>query len=113
MNQIQFIKPYRYLEHWVFDDPAVGLDKEPFVMGMGEIISAILGEKGIRNADEGFFAYFSAAPMPGAEQLHWLREESGGNWYRWRDMEGWLCPALFRYFDTAPPVIHIRAAQAS
>jgi hypothetical protein len=49
---------------------------------------------------------FSASPFPGAQvTLEWLREEFGGNWYRWPEgkMEGWLCPALFKYFDQAPP----------
>lgn len=33
-----------------------------------------------------------------------LREEYGGNWY-WcpqLELEGWLCPALFMYFEKAP-----------
>jgi len=24
-------------------------------------------------------------------------------------MEGWLCPALFRYFDKAPPELYVKA----
>lgn len=35
----------------------------------------------------------------------------GGNWY-WNEslgMEGWLCPALFKYFDTAPERIYAQA----
>jgi hypothetical protein len=32
---------------------------------------------------------------------HWYREESGG-------AEGWLCPALFCYFQTPPPRIFVR-----
>lgn len=24
-------------------------------------------------------------------------------------MEGWLCPALFLYFQSAPPLIYVRA----
>jgi hypothetical protein len=37
-------------------------------------------------------------------------DEDGGNWYRSADldMEGWLCPALFRYFDQAPKRIYAR-----
>ena len=36
--------------------------------------------------------------------LEWAREEVGGNVYAWRerDLEGWLCPALLRYFPEAP-----------
>jgi len=34
-----------------------------------------------------------------------------GNWYRADEppMEGWLCPALFRYFDEAPPELYVKA----
>ena len=40
----------------------------------------------------------------------WLRAGEGGNWYRSEDhgMEGWLCPALFKYFDEAPELIFAR-----
>jgi hypothetical protein len=36
-------------------------------------------------------------------KLEWRREEYGGNWYYSPqfDMEGWLCPALFKYFELA------------
>ncbi|MGI8907476.1 MAG: DUF6717 family protein [Candidatus Sumerlaeaceae bacterium] len=40
-----------------------------------------------------------------------MEEETGGNWYEWADhqMKGWLCPALFKYFDAAPKTIYVRA----
>jgi hypothetical protein len=43
-------------------------------------------------------------------KLDWRREESGGNWYysdRFK-MEGWLCPALLKYFPTAPREIYVK-----
>jgi hypothetical protein len=49
-------------------------------------------------------AVFSANPFPGFDvELELIREEVGGNWYRWvkTGQEGWLCPALFKYFDKA------------
>ncbi|MDP7611004.1 MAG: hypothetical protein QGH62_01025, partial [Nitrospinaceae bacterium] len=45
------------------------------------------------------------------ECIRWLREESGGNVY-WSDkfeMEGWLCPALLRYFEKPPTNIYLKA----
>jgi hypothetical protein len=35
----------------------------------------------------------------------------GGNWYRSEEMqmEGWLGPALLRYFDDAPAELYVRA----
>jgi hypothetical protein len=59
----------------------------------------------IPNAESGFSLLFSANPFPGYQfKFDWQREEYGGNWYHLEalDMEGWLCPALFKYFDEAP-----------
>jgi len=41
-------------------------------------------------------------------RLDCVREESGGNVYRWEQREGWLCPALLRYFDSAPKRIFVQ-----
>jgi len=99
---------------WVFDDPAVGLSKEPFIAGIDTMIDKIVA--GIPNADKGFRAIFSAAQFPGADfKLEWRREESGGNWY-YSDqfkMEGWLCPALLKYFLSAPPDIYVKVEPRS
>ena len=45
--------------------------------------------------------------------LKWLREESGGNWYYSKDIkeEGWLCPALYKYFEIAPKEIFMNIAK--
>lgn len=55
---------------------------------------------------------FSAAPFPGYQRkLTRLREEFGGQWYATDEpeMESWLCPAMFRYFDEAPEEIYVKA----
>jgi uncharacterized protein DUF6717 len=66
----------------------------------------LLGGQTIRDADKGFLLVFSADQFPGAEmELTWLRQEMGGNVYLWEGQEAWLCPALFKYFETAPPRI--------
>ena len=109
MNSLMVIVPYKWNGMWVFDDPAVGLDKEPFIAGIDTMIDKITAK--IPNAEGGFRAVFSAQPFPGyTEELEWRREESGGNWYyspRYQ-MEGWLCPALFKYFAQAPKTIYVR-----
>jgi hypothetical protein len=113
-NQITIIKPYRWQGVWVFDDERVGLNKEPFVGGADSIIDAAVALKGIAHADRGFLLLFSAEPFPGADmQLEWVREESGGNVYRWQDREGWLCPALLRYFDSPPERIFVQVKEAA
>ena len=109
-NAILVICPYRYHGTWVFDDPRVGLFREPFVAGIPEMIDKLA--KGIPDADKGFRLLFSATPFPGyATKLVWQREEAGGNWYYSEeyDCEGWLCPALFRYFKKAPKEIYAKA----
>ena len=109
MNSLMVIAPYKYQGVWVFDDPAVGLTKEPFIAGIDTMIDKMTA--GIPHAEKGFRAIFSAAPFPGwKEKIVWRRAESGGNWY-YSDhyqMEGWLCPALFKYFATAPEEIYVK-----
>ena len=110
MNAIGIIAPYKYEGLWVFDGPAVGLSREPFVSGIDKMIDRLVAQ--IPNAENGFRLLFSATPFPGyTVKLVWRREEYGGNWYYspQLDMEGWLCPALFRYFDKAPPELYGRA----
>lgn len=109
-NQINCIKPYMWNGLWVFDDPAVGLDKEALVAGMPEMILHACAVMGIQNPEKGFLALFSKDPFPGAKIcLQWAREEMGGNVYLLPEanIEGWLCPALFKYFDEAPPKMYI------
>jgi hypothetical protein len=111
-NQILVIAPY-WLDSvgtWVFDDEAVDLVQEPFVSGVPTMIDDLVAD--IPNARSGFRLLFSAAPFPGFQRkLEWVREEMGGNWYRADEpqAEGWLCPALFRYFDEAPKEIYVKA----
>ena len=38
-NQIMVIFPYLYEDTWVFDDRDTGLEKEPFVCGIPEMIN--------------------------------------------------------------------------
>jgi len=109
MNSITLIAPYRYEGMWVFDDLRVGLDKEPFVSGADTIIDILVA--GIPNADKGFRLLFSAEPFPGyTSKIEWRRPEYGGNWYFAPALgkEGWLCPALFKYFDKAPAEIYLK-----
>jgi len=109
-NSIVVIKPYRLHGTWVFDDPAAGLKQEPFVAGVPEMIDVLV--KDIPNARDGFRLLFSANEFPGTQKtLTWQRGESGGNYYRLDspDMEGWLCPALFKYYKTAPKQLFVKA----
>jgi len=109
-NSIFVIFPYRSGGTWVFDDEAVGLVREPFVCGIPEIIDQLVAH--IPDAADGFKLLFSPQPFPGYQmKLVFKREEFGGNWYFAEELgtEGWLCPALFKYFAAAPQELYAKA----
>jgi hypothetical protein len=109
-NAIMVLAPYWYNGTWVFDDPAVGPRREPFVAGVPEMIDVLV--KDIPDSRAGFRLLFSANPFPGHQKkLTWLRGDSGGNYYKLDDppMEGWICPAMFRYYKTPPPALYVKA----
>lgn len=109
MNAIMAIHPYQHEGMWVFDDPAVSLIQEPFVAGADTLIDR--ATQGVPDAERGFTILFSRKQFPGAVlRLEWRRAEFDGNWYYSPDFdaEGWLCPALFKYFDSAPKEIFVQ-----
>jgi hypothetical protein len=109
-NSIHVILPYRHASSWVFDDVRVGLQREPFVSGIPQMIDMLVAD--VPNAAQGFRLLFASEPFPGYQvELVQVREECRGVWYRWddRNAEGWLCPALFLYFPQAPSRLYARA----
>jgi hypothetical protein len=119
------IYPYFFEETcWVFDDQRTGLKEEAFVLGTTEIISRVVAVKSIPNAAKGFVLTFGAEPFDHDVELKWVSPgevaKAGiasipdvGNWYRGvvfgEEMIGWLCPALFLYFQVAPKRIFAKA----
>ena len=109
MNALNVIYPYKYEGFWVFDEDRAGLIQEPFVSGADEIVECMAHD--IPNADKGFRLIFSSTPFPEYMCVfEWRREDLGGNWYfiDSLNMEGWLCPALFKYFEEAPKKIYAK-----
>ncbi|MFN6469606.1 MAG: DUF6717 family protein [Nostoc sp. SerVER01] len=109
-NSIMVIFPYKHNQTWVFDDERMELIQEPFVSGVPEIIDILV--EGIANVDEGFKLLFSANPFPGYQaEIIWLRSEYNGHWYYWNknNLQGWLCPALLKYFSEPPNKIYCKA----
>ena len=109
MNTINVISPYEYHGMWVFDDARVSLVQEPFVAGADTMIDRVVAD--IPDADRGFTLMFSSTPFPGHQyRLDWRRHEADGNWYYSVDLdiEGWLCPALLRYFSEAPKHLYVQ-----
>ena len=114
MNAIGVIALYRYEGIWVFDDPAVGLNREPFVAGIDKMIDQLVASHSECRA--WVPASVLSHTVPGhTVKLEWRHEESGGNWYFCPQfgIEGWLCPALFKYFDKAPAELYARAEAKS
>jgi hypothetical protein len=65
MNSILVIHPYKSDGVWMFDDPSVGLQREPFVAGADLIIDRMV--EGIPNAEDGVTMFFSASQFPGRQ----------------------------------------------
>lgn len=121
-NQIFVINPYRHAGTWVFDDPARDLKQEPFVAGIPEMIDFVLGGMEIQNPELGFRLIFSdelfsAEDYSNVVRVDLLRLENGGAWYQLvrfgKTMEGWLCPALLKYFNKPPQEIYLKAEPIS
>lgn len=113
MNSISVIHPYWFNGSLVFDDEDVGLRREPFVSGADVVLSLLASR--IDGCSSGFTLRFSDQPFPGYQTtLEWLRPEYGGNWYSCSidgvDHEGWLCPALLKYFEHPPGRIYLEIA---
>ena len=109
-NSIMVIAPYVDAGTWVFDDASAGLRKEPFVAGVPEMIDALVVN--IPEARNGFRLLFSAQPFPGHQKvLSWTRSDGTGNYYKLSEppLEGWICPALFRYYSAPPQQIYVKA----
>lgn len=114
-NSMMSLKVYldQQTRLWSFDDERVNLLREPFVCGIGDIIDNLV--KNINDAETGFRMTFSASRFPGCTlQLNKIEDKDGGSgtWYSVegnKTKEGWLCPALFQYFEKAPTEIFVQA----
>ncbi len=105
------LEPYREDGIWLFDDRATGLHREPFVGDVNRMLDQLA--ESIPNAPQGFRLFFSVLPFEGRHStFSWVRADPvEGNWYRSDETgdEGWLCPALFCYFPSAPTKLYARA----
>ena len=110
VNVINVIFPYKTDGVWAFDDERVGLQGEPFVAGADVLLDKATAE--IPDATNGFRLTFSQHEFPEYDEcVKWKRSEASGNVY-WSDrfeMEGWLCPALLKYFEEPPANIYFKA----
>ena len=96
---------YRLDGDWYMDDPEKEIVLEELIRGMPEIIEHLVGKRTDR-----FMCTFSDRPLPGkSEVLQKDIESEGGCWYMLQgtSLRGWLCPTIFRYFNTVPQVIYL------
>jgi hypothetical protein len=104
-NAIYSIRPSWEKGVLAFDDPARGLRREPFVAHADTFLRYLSGGK------QEFTLLFSDSPFPGHQvRVDRFKEEFGGNWYECRELgfRGWLCPALYRYYETAPESLYLQ-----
>jgi hypothetical protein len=77
------------------------------VCGTSELIT-----RAINGSKRDFSISFDAESFEGTQfTLDWCGKEGGGNWYTCPQLgnsSGWLCPALYKYFEEAPERIFIR-----
>lgn len=109
-NAIVVLAPYKVAATWVIDDESRGLKREPFVAGIPKLIEQLT--KDIPDAEKGFRLLCSAQPFPEyTHKMIWKRKDGNGNWYYSEQFkaEGWLCPALLKYFPAPPQEIYIKA----
>ena len=104
-NSIMMLSLYKEGTTWAFDDATFGITREPFVMGMSEIISSYLPAKAKKCT-----IYFSHTPFPQSEKLILLQEESNGGIYKVESsgMTGWLCPVTRIYMQGIPESIYFQ-----
>ena len=111
MNKILTKFPYCRNGIWKFDDASVNIKGEPFVGEVNNMIDLMICTSipEAKDTEKGITAHFSRDPFPGYEHVFYRKgTELGGTWYRFGGFDGWLCPALFKYFETAPPFIYIK-----
>lgn len=104
-NSIMMLSLYKEGTTWAFDDATFGITREPFVMGMSEIISSYLPEKA-----KTCTIYFSHNAFPNCEKLNLIEEQANGGVYKVEStgMMGWLCPVTRIYMQGIPQNIYFQ-----
>jgi hypothetical protein len=87
----------------LFDDPERGILREPFIGGADTILIRAALAAGQNPA--AFPLHFSQYPFPRSTTAIKVREKCGGATYLVNGLEGWLCPATLKYFDSYPEKI--------
>ncbi len=113
MNSLSVIHPYKWHGQWVFDDAEKNLNKEALVAGIDKMCDIWAAQTGA--TQKGLTITIAEHYFPGHNfVLDWLRADIVGNWYESKQFgfQGWLCPALFKYFPKAPKQIYAKIEKA-
>lgn len=112
MNAIFHLRPWKEGQCWLFDDEARGLKREPFVPDASVLIDELVKTFGVKQKEKTIGLLFAARPFPGSVELRRVQSEleGCGVTYRWEEkgLDGWLCPAFFKYFNPTdiPPRLY-------
>jgi len=113
-NSIHIIIPYKLGGQWVFDDAEKYLHREAFVAGADAMLDQLIQKYNIKNANMGFILIFASIPYPDHTSKYvWTRAQADGNWYTDGETEGWLCPALMKYFNEVPKELYVKVKDLS
>lgn len=106
-NSLMSLNLYNVSGTWCFDDQAFDINREPFVMGMSEIISSYLPKDA-----EKCEIIFGHKPFPNSDVLALEKEEMNGGWYNLasKNMRGWLCPVTRIYMNGIPENIYFKVS---
>jgi hypothetical protein len=115
---VMFLRWNSIKTDWCFDIPVMGIEDEPFVSGMEDIIDKqlIKADKLAAAKKHGICVLFSGGSVKPKAFSHGhyfsltrQRQDNGGCWYKEPESgyEGWLCPNLYQYFASPPNTIHI------
>ena len=100
------ISPYRIeADMFAFDDPTVGLIREPFIGNANLHLDRFAGDTNSCTIS------FSKEPLPDYDVKLELQDFHLTNGSNYKDEENnivWLCPALLKYFKTAPNHLYIK-----
>jgi hypothetical protein len=108
-NSIIQLNVFKDEGQWVFNDPDVGLIKEPFVAGADTLIEKVLPEGAQKGALTFSDNYFPTRHYV----LDMVKDNSStneGTYYHCKELNHdlWLCPALLKYFKTPPKKIYFK-----
>lgn len=122
-NSMLALQLYRNAGTWCFTDESRNLTNEPFVLGMPTIIDKVIKDNNIDSPTP--TVIFSSEEFPQCQgYLAYEMFEQGGVWYSLQELhkplkypgetlQGWLCPATLKFFDTHPKRIYFKLEDPS